>query len=135
MNEDSTGLACCGDDCARCPRRLATVAADERRLAALAELWHRVGFREYLPTSAEMRCGGCASIDTCAHGIRECARQRGAATCGTCADYPCARLRRVLERTDSVASRVRSLCSPEEYRLLCDAFFRKRQNLESARSR
>lgn len=39
-------LTPCGNDCSACPRFTATASGDPALLAAVAELWHRLGWRD-----------------------------------------------------------------------------------------
>jgi hypothetical protein len=52
-------LAPCGNDCSSCPRFTATASGDPARLAAVAALWHRLGWRELVVSNAEIACRGC----------------------------------------------------------------------------
>ena len=123
-------LGVCGDDCARCPRLLATERGDRAQLAALAELWVRVGFRETPPAPDELVCRGCTPTNPCAYADqRECAHERRFAHCGECAEYPCALAAQGLARSDAAEERCRRACSAEEWETLRRAFFCKRENL------
>lgn len=123
-------LGCCGDDCGLCPRYQATLSGNLDRLREVADLWHRVGWRETVAAPEEIACHGCRAAASCRYGIRECARAKKAASCGRCGDYPCARLRETFARTEDYARICRQKCSDEEYEGLRKAFFAKRENLD-----
>lgn len=116
----------CGDDCLLCPRY---TAKDNVAKAQLAALWHRLGWRETVPTPDEMTCGGCSLTKPCAYGLTRCAAKRGAASCCSCADFPCERIEEMLRCSDEGQKRVKQLCSAAEYASLEQAFFHKRRNL------
>jgi hypothetical protein len=127
-------LGVCGDGCSECPRLAATRSGDRAQLAAVAALWLRVGLRQALPAPEEMVCNGCTPANRCAYaGQRDCVLQRAFSNCGDCPDYPCDIARRGLERSEALAARCRSACTPEEWEVLRKAFFRKRENLTAAR--
>lgn len=123
-------LACCGNDCACCPRYTATQSKDVPRLKEAAETWLRVGWRDTLAAPREMACGGCSTADWCRYGIRDCAQQLQVANCGRCPRYPCPLLREAFARSAAYAARCREVCSPRQYAVLDDAFFKKRANLD-----
>lgn len=88
-----TILAPCGLRCDECPVFLATRSNDTDALSRLAAEYSTPQMRF---TTAELRCLGCFDCgcdDSKMCGgceIRLCAKARGAANCGVCADYPCA---------------------------------------------
>lgn len=116
----------CGDDCLQCPRYLART---EDELRALAELWHRVGWRESPPPPEEMRCGGCSSHRACAYGLTDCLAAHGKESCAQCGEFPCKRIRGLLEQSKAGQARCRAACTPQEYARLERAFFHKEENL------
>jgi hypothetical protein len=121
----------CGDECSACPRYLATLDDDEGELRRVARLWHELGFRGRVVTTAEIRCDGCRPDRECAHGIAACAKARSVEHCGQCPDLlPCVLVQRCFERTEALAERLRSTCPAGDYDQLERAFLRKRQNLE-----
>ncbi|RKJ42207.1 GNAT family N-acetyltransferase [Acutalibacter sp. 1XD8-33] len=119
-------LTPCGDDCLQCPRY---PARTEEELRALAELWHRVGWRQGVPPPEEMRCGGCFPERPCSYGLTDCARARGTESCKGCEEFPCGRIRDMLEKSRAGQARCREVCAPGEYALLERAFFHKEENL------
>ena len=128
-----TMLACCGNDCGSCPRYLATMSGDLGRLKAVAAIWERVGWRDASAPLDDLKCRGCATIDWCRYGIRECAIAKGIDHCGQCGDYACDLLNDSFRRTDSYAEVCLEICSKEDYDLLRRVFFMKKESLARAR--
>ena len=122
-------IALCGDDCRKCPRYLART---KEELEALAELWHRVGWRDKPPPPEEMRCSGCSPEKSCSYGLIGCAREHRTDRCGRCGEFPCGRIREMLESSRAGQARCREACTPEEYARLERAFFHKEENLQGA---
>ena len=82
-------IACCGLDCANCDARKATLNNDDALREKTAELWTKLNG---VPITKDMinclgcRCDGvktpfCESLCP----IRQCALEKGYATCGECA--------------------------------------------------
>jgi Protein of unknown function (DUF3795) len=122
-------LGYCGDDCAECPRYQATQSGDEGALARVAALWRQAGLRDEIVPAAQIRCTGCSPDKDCFYGIAACAGARKVEHCGRCPDFPCEIISRCLEKSDALMRQARERCSPEDYRRLARAFFRKRENL------
>ena len=130
MSPDGPMIAPCGNDCAECPRRLATLSGNALSLAYAANLWFRLGFLDRVASNAEIACRGCPPPNPCRHEIAECARERNASTCGACAESEgCARISAALARAARHAITFRSKCTRAEYATLDRAIFRKRENL------
>ncbi len=55
-------ITLCGDNCLECPRYN---AHSEIELRKVAELWHRVGWRDTVVSNEEITCTGCSSHKTC----------------------------------------------------------------------
>lgn len=97
----------------------------------VAELWHRMGFRDAVVSPEEIACEGCTASSPCRHGIAACAGERGVRHCGACSERPgCDRLAKALERTEAFATQCRGRCDPEIFAVLKAAFFRKRELLD-----
>lgn len=83
-------IAYCGLDCAACDAYLATVRDDPALRERTAKLWSELNHADIRPE--DIRCEGCREdgVKTAFCNrlcpIRKCARQRGAATCGGCAE-------------------------------------------------
>lgn len=120
-------ITLCGDDCLQCPRYQAHT---QEELEKVAELWHRVGWRDKALPPEELRCMGCSSHKTCSYGLTECVRDHGIEKCGQCGEFPCGKIHAMLEKSKAGQARCREACSPEEYARLERAFFHKEENLE-----
>jgi len=124
--EDGKKITPCGDDCNKCPRFLAKT---ENELLGTAKLWHRVGWRDTVVSADEMRCSGCSPQKQCAYGLMECVKSKGKEKCGDCPDFPCVKIREMLERSELYREKCGKVCTEDEYRSLEEAFFQKRENL------
>lgn len=111
-------ISLCGNDCLKCPRYLAKTDAE---LAAVAELWHRAGWRDSVLPPDEMRCDGCSSHKSCTYRLVDCVAEHGVERCGRCAEFPCDKINSMLERAE--------VCTPEEFLALEASSFRKLENL------
>lgn len=125
-------LAFCGDDCNACPRYIATQSGDVEQLKEIAAMWNRAGWRETVLPPDQMICNGCASVKWCRYDkIRKCAQEKGIDNCGKCNDYPCKKIEKVFEQTESYAKLCKENCSKEDYERLHEAFFSKKKKLDS----
>ena len=120
----------CGDDCNQCPRYLATQSGDEAQLEKVAELWRTIGWRDTLEPPEKLACHGCASLDICELGMRDCAISNGFDSCGKCADYPCEKMVRIFENNQREAAICREQFSQEDYEVFQRAFFDKKGRLD-----
>jgi hypothetical protein len=128
-------IAYCGDDCESCPRYMATKSNDVRGLEAAAILWQKAGYHDRLVPPEEMICHGCHSLEQCYYGeLCECARGRGIGNCGECTEFPCDRINAVFDKTSSDAVRCKGILSTDEYECLYQAFFSKKDRLETIHS-
>ena len=126
-------LAFCGDDCNACPRYIATQSGDVERLKEVAAMWKKAGWRGEIVPPEEMVCYGCASVKWCRYdNIRKCAQEKGIDNCGICQDYPCKRIEKVFEQTESYAKECEKSFSKGNYGCLYEAFFSKRKKLNEA---
>lgn len=127
----SSGLGFCGDNCKVCPRYVATQSGDVEQLKKVATLWYRVGYRDKIVQPEELICHGCSLTNLCAYDdIRECAVEKGVENCGKCENYPCEKVLRAFDQTESFAEKCKEKCSKEEYESLQKAFFSKKKNLD-----
>ncbi len=81
-------IACCGLDCERCDARIATMTGNDALREETARRWSAMNHAPEI-TAATIHCTGCrtegakfAYCTLCA--IRQCASERGHATCGSC---------------------------------------------------
>jgi len=94
MNE----IGFCGDNCYSCPRYVATIENDIEKLKEASLMWKRVGWRDSILSTDEIKCGGCKTVTWCRYNeIRECARNKSLNNCGECNQYPCQDLILVFE--------------------------------------
>lgn len=119
-------ITLCGDDCFTCPRYNAHTREE---LGKVAELWHRVGWRDKVPPPEEMACTGCSSHKQCTYGLVECTKEHHVEKCNQCLCFPCGKLAEMLEKSRESQERCRAVCSPEEYAALEKSFFHKEENL------
>ena len=124
-------LAFCGDDCSICPRYTATQGGDIAGLRKAAEIWYAMGVRDVIKSPEDMFCHGCLTIAKCTYGIRECAQGKGVDNCGRCDDYPCDRVQQAFEKTKGYELICQARCAQEDYNLLQEAFFKKKEKLDA----
>ena len=127
LNTMNEKITLCGDNCFVCPRYL---AKSEEELKAVAELWCRVGWRDKVVSSDEMRCTGCSSYKQCTYHLVECIAEHNVQKCNQCIDYPCQRIDDMLKRSGQYRKKAKEVCSEAEYRQLEAAFFDKKMNLD-----
>lgn len=119
-------IAACGNDCSQCPRHLPKSKAE---LQHTAELWLKIGYRDRLVSSEEISCSGCHPENWCRYDIVNCATGKQISNCGECENYPCDKIKKCFEVTESFAPSCKKVCTKEEYDELCKAFFEKEKNL------
>jgi hypothetical protein len=126
----------CGDNCALCPRYIATRSGDIHDLETVRDLWVRVGWRDKDTSPEEVACSGCTSVISCRYdNVRICAKDKGITNCGECMDYPCQEIIKVFEKTNSYERKCKEVCSPSEYERLYRAFFLKKETLDAIHHR
>lgn len=120
-------LSCCGDDCAVCPRR---IASTDEELSQTAEFWYESGWRDRVVSSDEIRCNGCGTRQRCAFMILPCMKEHGVAACRDCPRYPCEKIRDMLRRSAVKAAECRAHCPDDEvWQMLKRAYYEKEKNL------
>ncbi len=122
----SPKISLCGDNCLVCPRYL---ARNREELEAVAELWHRVGWRDRMVEPEEMECKGCFPSKACSYGLVQCVEEQGVEACSQCREFPCEKLTAVLEKSKAGQARCKEVCTQREYTQLERAFFCKERNL------
>lgn len=120
-------IALCGDNCTECPRYNAHTDGE---LQAVAELWHKAGWRERVVSKEEIACSGCSPQKQCTYQLVECTREHGVRKCNQCKEFPCGKIKTMLERTAEYKKKCREVCSEQEYSILKKAFFEKENNLK-----
>ena len=102
----------CGLDCEKCDAYLATINDDQALREKTAKLWAELNQAPILPE--HIHCQGCRvdGVKTifcdklCA--IRQCALEKGMATCGNCADLEsCSTVRAILENDPSALANLK----------------------------
>lgn len=120
--------SCCGDDCAVCPRFLAST---EDELQETAEFWHRVGWRDHVVSNEKIRCKGCGTRGSCAFMILPCMREKNVEDCKNCGEYPCGKIVDMLRGSDIKEKQCAACCDdPKEWTMLKRAFYEKKKNLD-----
>ena len=120
-------ISVCGDDCAVCPRYLAQT---EEELHETAIFWYKVGWRDRVVSNAQMRCTGCGCQPACSFMLLPCAREHHVSACRECDRFVCDKVKNTYARSEEKKSQCRQACeSPEEFRMLCRAFYVKEKNM------
>ena len=119
----------CGDLCSECPRYIATQNNNVNELQKVAELWHKLGFRDSVVSTNEIKCSGCTKNNKCTYGINTCQHIDKINNCGECGLFPCEKINSVFERTENLDKYCKPACTKEEYNQLYKAFFMKEQIL------
>ena len=120
----------CGDECNQCPRYLATQSGDEALFKKVAAMWRTVGWRITDEPLEKLACRGCASLEICELGIRDCVMAKGLDSCGKCADYPCDKMKDIFKNNEREAAVCREKFSKKDYELFQRAFFDKKKRLD-----
>lgn len=120
-------ITLCGDDCRYCPRYNAKT---EEELAAAAELWYKVGWRDRVTAPEEMLCEGCHTHKKCTYRIAECVGEHGIEKCSKCGDFPCEKISLMLVKSMEYREKAFEVCNEEEFGSLERAFFNKEENLK-----
>ena len=116
----------CGDNCEFCPKYTARTTEELQRVA---ELWYKVGWRDRVVPSEEVRCTGCSSHKSCSYGLIECLKERNISKCNQCVEFPCDKIKNMLKTSKQYEKRCREVCSESEFYVLSKAFFEKEMNL------
>lgn len=119
-------ITLCGDNCVECPRYN---AHNEEELKKVAELWYKIGLRNTVVPSEEMRCSGCTSDKQCTYHLTECVKEHHVDKCNQCTQFPCQKITDMLERVKSLQAKCEELCTKQEYETLEKAFFYKERYL------
>lgn len=120
-------ITLCGDNCEYCPRYLAKT---DDELKAVAELWHKVGWRDTVVSTAEIKCSGCSSHKICTYNLVECIKHHNVQKCSQCDSFPCNKINDMLKRSSEYEKKCRQLCTDKEIDLLSMAFFNKEDNIK-----
>ncbi len=119
-------ITLCGDNCVECPR---FNADSQEKLSAAAELWYRVGWRNKVVSNEEIKCTGCSADKQCTYHLAECIKLHNIKKCNQCREFPCNKIRDMLERSENYRKKCEEVCSEFEYNILKRDFFEKEINL------
>ena len=116
-------IGICGDNCAYCPRYMATQNGRIEELEKVKELWIRLGLREHDFPVKDMSCHGCKPENKCAYTeLRACVSTKMHDNCGLCDEYPCNLIHSAFDKSERLKDRVKITCTQEERDLLQKAF-------------
>lgn len=99
-------------------------------LKAVAELWHKIGWRECVVSNEEIACSGCSLHKQCTYQLVDCTREHSVYKCNQCDEFPCGKINAMLERSIEYKKKCKEVCSEQEYIILEKAFFEKENNLK-----
>lgn len=119
-------ISLCGDNCTACPRYNAHT---EEELRSVAELWHRVGWRDRVVSNDEIRCSGCSKDKACTYNLVQCTETHNVQRCNQCENFPCDTISKMLSKSAEYEETCKRLCTDAEYSVLSKAFFKKEKNL------
>ena len=122
-------IAPCGNNCSVCPRYM---PKSEAELHNTAILWNKIGYRDDIVPNDEIQCFGCTPHNFCRYKIIDCVTEKGADNCGVCAEYPCEKISAAFEQTKAFDPACKACCTEQEYELIKEAFFKKKENLDGS---
>lgn len=121
-------IGICGDNCACCPRYIATQNGKKTELEKVKELWVRLGLRDHDFPVKDMTCHGCLPENKCAYAeLRTCVSVKALKNCGSCDEYPCKLINSAFDKSEKLKSHAKKVCTQEEMDMLHKAFFSKKQ--------
>ena len=121
-------ISVCGDDCAVCPRYLAQT---EEELHETAVFWYQAGWRDRVVSNEEIRCTGCGCRPTCSLMLLPCTWEHHVSACRECDQFECEKVQKTYARSEEKKRQCQQACeSPEEFRMLCRAFYEKEKNMQ-----
>jgi len=121
-------IGLCGDNCAYCPRYIATQNGGNSELEKVKELWVRLGLRDHAFPAEDMVCHGCFPENRCAYvELRACVNAKDCENCGSCDEYPCELITNAFDKSEKLKSQAAMVCNKEEMDMLQQAFFSKKE--------
>ena len=121
-------MGICGDNCAYCPRYIATQNGRKIELEKAKDLWVRLGLIDHNFPVEDMACHGCMPENDCVYAkLCACVSEKGNKNCGSCEDYPCKLMNSVFDRSEKLKSHAAKVCTQEEMDMLQKAFFSKKE--------
>jgi len=124
-------IAYCGDNCSACPRYIATITGNQEKLIEAINLSKKVGWNLEKNDPELFKCTGCEDIESCEYGVKECCMENNIDNCGQCRSYPCPLIEKAFEITQGYVEKFKDLLTPEEYKVYRQAYFLKKNNLDS----
>ena len=121
-------IGVCGDNCAYCPRYIATQNGGKTEFEKVGELWVRLGLRDPDLPVEDMACHGCLPENKCAYAeLRECVSAKAHENCGSCDEYPCRLIKSAFVKSEKLKSHAGKVCTREEMDMLHKTFFSKKE--------
>jgi len=121
-------IGICGDNCAYCPRYIATQNGGNIELEKVKELWVRLGLRDLDFPVQDMVCHGCKPENKCAYvELCTCVITKGLENCGFCNEYPCKLVNSAFDKSEKLKSQASKVCTHKEMDVLHKAFFSKKE--------
>lgn len=120
-------ITLCGDNCIECPRYN---ASNDEELKVVAELWYKIGWRNKVVSNEEIACNGCSSDKQCTYHLVGCTKAHNVDKCNQCGEFPCNKIKEMLERSAEYQEKCKEICSEKELAVLEKAFFNKENNLK-----
>ena len=128
-------ISVCGDVCSECPRYKATKNDRIDELEKVAQLWYTMGFRDRVVNIEEIKCTGCNKKPNCIYGLTTCEHLVEIDNCGECELFPCPKFDEVFKKTDKGDEVCKLNCSVDDYAVLKNAFFSKKEILSEIHKR
>ncbi len=124
-------IGTCGDNCAFCPRYVATQKGGMDELEKVKELWVRLGLRSPDFPAEDLICYGCRPENNCAYTeLRSCVNAGKVQNCGFCDEYPCKLIKDAFVKSEKLKLHAKKVCSRKELDILDKAFFSKKEYFE-----
>lgn len=125
-------IGICGDNCAYCPRYIATQNGRKIELEKVKELWVRLGLRDHDFPVKDMVCHGCTPENKCAYlELCSCVSAQAQENCGSCDEYPCKLIKNAFDKSEKLKSHAAKVCTQEEMDMLHKAFFSKKKYFDN----
>lgn len=120
-------ISVCGDDCAVCPRFLAST---EEELHETAVFWYKAGWRDHVVSNEEIKCTGCGCRPDCSFKLLPCTKEHGVSMCSECSDFVCEKVKNTLSGSYKKMLNCKKACESEiEFELFKRAFYEKEKNM------
>ena len=121
-------IGICGDNCAYCPRYIATQTGGKIELEKVKELWVRLELRDLDFPVQDMACHRCKPENKCAYvELCTCVITKGLDNCGLCNGYPCKLINSAFDKSNKLKFQASKDCTHKEMDVLHKAFFSKKE--------